>query len=142
VFKINIKIKLKAIRSVLIIAGLCFMVFSLMGPQRFQGFAEVKKTGMDIYVLIDTSKSMLVEDVQPNRISRAKKIIENILNNLKGDRIGFIPFSSGAYIQMPLTDDYQLAGMFLDVIDTNMIGGGGTNIGAAISLANDSFKRT
>lgn len=136
------KTKFKVIRIILIVTGLCFMVFSLLGPQVFQGYTEVKKTGRDIYVLIDTSNSMLVEDIQPNRISRAKKIIEGILDNLKGDRIGIIPFSSGAYVQMPLTDDYQMARMFTDVIDTNMIGGGGTNIGTAIKLAADSFQRT
>jgi Ca-activated chloride channel family protein len=136
------RMQFKVIRIILIVTGLCFMAFSLAGPQIFQGYTEVKKTGKDIYVLIDTSNSMLVEDVQPNRISRAKKVIEGILDNLKGDRIGFIPFSSGSYIQMPLTDDYQLARMFLEVIDTNMIGGGGTNIGTAIKLAADSFQRT
>jgi Ca-activated chloride channel family protein len=140
--RISTRIRFKVSRVLFITLGLCLMVFSLLGPQSFQGFTEVKKTGMDIYVLIDTSKSMLVEDIKPNRISRAKKIIEGIIDNLKGDRIGFIPFSSDAYIQMPLTDDYRLAKMFLDVVDTDMIGGGGTNIGAAIKLANDSFQRT
>ena len=93
-------------------------------------------------MLIDTSKSMLTEDVQPNRIERAKKITEDIIDRLEGDRIGFIPYSSAAYIQMPLTDDYDLAKMFLEVIDTDMIGGGGTNVGTAIKLASESFNRT
>ena len=85
---------------------------------------------------------MLVKDIEPDRISRAKKIIGSIIDNLNGDRIGFIPFSSDAYIQMPLTDDYQVARMFLDVIDTDMIGGGGTDIGAGLNLAANSFDRT
>jgi len=93
-------------------------------------------------VLIDTSKSMLVTDIAPDRITVAKRIVANLLDNLNGDRVGFIPFSSDAYIQLPLTDDYQLARMFLDVIDTEMISGGGTNLAAAVKLANDSFKRT
>jgi Ca-activated chloride channel family protein len=140
--KINIKIKCKHTRMVTLILGLSLVFFSLLGPQTLKGFDEVERTGLDIYVLIDTSNSMLVEDIKPNRMSRAKKMIEEIIDNLDGDRIGFIPFSSAAYIQMPLTDDYQLAKMFLDVIDTDMIGGGGTNIGSAIQLAADSFKRT
>ncbi len=142
VMKVKIKIPFKVLRSILITLGLSLMVVALMGPQIFMGYAEVSKKGMDIYVLIDTSKSMLVEDIQPNRLSRAKKIIEGIIDNLKGDRIGFIPFSQNAYVQMPLTDDYQLARMFLDVVDTEMIAGGGTNIAAAIKLADSSFKRT
>jgi len=118
------------------------MVFSLLGPQVFAGYTEVSKTGLNIYVLMDTSKSMLVTDIKPDRITIAKKIIDNLLDNLDGDRIGYIPFASDAYIQMPLTDDYQLARMFLKVMDTDMISGGGTNIAEAIRLAIDSFKRT
>jgi len=133
--------RFQALRSALIAAGLGLIVFSLMGPQRFSGYAQIRKTGMDIYVLMDTSKSMLVSDVAPDRLTHAKKFVENLLDNLEGDRIGFIPFASDAYIQMPLTDDYQLARMFLDVIDTDMIGGGGTNIAAAIRLAAASFDR-
>lgn len=138
--KIDLKIRFKNTRNILILLGMALMFFSLLGPKLFIGFAETTKEGLDIYVLIDTSKSMLVEDIQPNRITRAKKIIENLIDKLEGDRIGFIPFSSDAYVQMPLTDDYQLARMFLDVIDTDMISGGGTNIAAAINLADKSFK--
>ncbi|QGQ95656.1 VWA domain-containing protein [Paenibacillus psychroresistens] len=134
--------RFKFTRIVLSVLALVFMVFSLMGPQILKGNTEVSKTGLDIYFLIDTSTSMLVQDIEPDRISRAKKIIESLISNLKGDRIGFIPFSSSAYVQMPLTDDYQMAGMYLDVMDTQMIGGGGTDIGAAINLANRSFERT
>ena len=142
VLKINSKIDFKVIRIVLMTLGLGLMVFSLLGPQTFKGFTEVNRKGLDIYVLIDTSKSMLAEDIKPNRISRAQKIVEDLIDNLDGDRIGFIPFSSAAYIQMPLTDDYQLAKMFLKVIDTDMIGGGGSNVGTAIKLADKSFDQT
>ncbi|NLL04822.1 MAG: VWA domain-containing protein [Clostridiaceae bacterium] len=140
--RLNIKTvpKYSVIRSILAILALCLIFISLLGPQRFMGVTKVHKEGLDIYVLIDTSKSMLVDDIKPDRLSRAKKIVEGIIAKLDGDRIGFIPFSSAAYIQMPLTDDYQLARMFLDVIDTDMIGGGGTNVGTALSLAQKSFN--
>ena len=134
--------RFKILRAALLGVGLCLMVFAIMGPQVFAGYREVNKTGMDIYLLMDTSKSMLVSDIAPDRMTVAKKIAGNLLDNLEGDRIGFIPFASNAYIQMPLTDDYQLARMFLEVMDTDMIGGGGTNLAAAIKLANDSFERT
>ena len=139
---LDIKIRLKALRAVILCAGLGLMVFSLLGPQSFTGYSEVAKIGVNIYVLMDTSKSMLVSDIKPDRITIAKKIVENLLDNLEGDRIGFIPFASDAYIQMPLTDDYQIARMFLKVMDTDMISGGGTNLAAAIRLAKDSFERT
>jgi Ca-activated chloride channel family protein len=136
------KTRFKALRTALLGAALALMVFALLGPQIFKGYSELSKTSMDIYVLMDTSKSMLVTDINPDRITVAKKITENLLDNLSGDRIGFIPFASAAYIQMPLTDDYQLARMFIDAMDTDMISGGGTNLAAAIKLANDSFERT
>lgn len=134
--------KYRILRSVLSVLGLGLILISLLGPQSLIGVTKVHKEGLDIYFLIDTSNSMLVEDVKPNRISMAKNIIESIIDKLEGDRIGFIPFSSAAYIQMPLTDDYQLARMFLEVIDTDMIGGGGTNIGTALNLAQKSFNNT
>ncbi len=139
--RINTRERFVWLRIVCMALGLGLIFFSLLGPQVFEGFTEVEKTGLDIYVLIDTSKSMLTEDIKPNRLSRAQKIVESLLDSLDGDRIGFIPYSSSAYVQMPLTDDYDLARMFLDVIDTELIGGGGTNAGAAISLANASFDR-
>ena len=134
-------IRWKALRIGLLCLGLGLMVFSLTGPQVFIGYSEAGKAGADIYVLMDTSKSMLANDVAPDRLSVAKKIVESLLDHLDGDRIGFIPFASDAYIQMPLTDDYQLARMFLNVMDTDMISGGGTNLAAAIRLADDSFAR-
>lgn len=140
--KLNIPMKFKLIRILLASLGLGLIIFSLLGPMTLKGFTEVNRNGLDVYILLDTSKSMLVEDIKPNRISRAQKIIENIIDNLNGDRIGFIPYSSAAYIQMPLTDDYDLARMFLKVVDTDMIGGGGSNVGTAIKLSNESFDRT
>jgi len=140
--KLNIAIKHKALRIVLTSLGLLLIGFALLGPQILQGYTEVERNGLDIYFMVDTSKSMLVEDIKPDRMSRAKKVIETILDNLNGDRIGYIPFTSSAYIQMPLTDDYQLAKMFLDVVDTDMISGNGTNIGSAIKLAANSFEKT
>lgn len=137
--RLTFKVRLKALRTLLLFLSLGLMAFSLIGPQAFVGYSQAQKTGIDIYVLMDTSKSMLVQDIMPDRISIAKKIISDLLDQLEGDRIGFIPFASDAYIQMPLTDDYPLARMFLDVMDTDMISGGGTNLASAIRLANASF---
>ena len=85
---------------------------------------------------------MLTKDIYPNRIERAKTIAKNIILNLKGDKVGIIPFSDSAYIQMPLTDDYKIAENFINVIDTNLLSGGGTNIFEGLSIANKSFKET
>jgi len=133
---------MKAVRSAAVCLGLGLIFFSLLGPQIFAGYTEVSKVGMDIYILMDTSKSMLTADIKPDRLTVAKRTAEYIIDNLHGDRVGFIPFASDAYIQMPLTDDYHIAKMFLGVMDTEMIGGGGTNLATAIRLAEKSFQRT
>ena len=140
--KLKIRLRFKLLRIIFLLLGLVMTVFSLVGPQMQKGLTEVESNGLDIYVLFDTSKSMLTDDIKPDRISSAKKVLEELIDNLEGDRIGFIPFTSSSYIQMPLTDDYQLARMFLDVIDTDMISGSGTDIGSAIELASKSFEHT
>lgn len=140
--RLGLTMKYEKLRIAIMFLGLVTICIALLGPQKLAGTMEVKRESLDIYVLLDTSKSMLVEDTVPNRLEREKQIVSNILDELDGDRIGFIPFSSSAYIQMPLTDDYNMAKMFLDVVDTDMIGGGGSDVGKAIKLAYDSFERT
>lgn len=138
-FKLSFNPKFKLLRFLSLFLGLALISISLLGPMTEIGMTEVKSSGLDIYVLIDTSKSMLVEDVLPSRIEKAKTLVEDLLNQLDGDRVGFIPFASTAYIQMPLTDDYDLARMFVDVIDTDMISGGGSNVAKALEVAKSSF---
>ncbi len=122
--------------------GLLCIVLALMAPVQNEGIIEEDSQALDIYVLLDTSKSMLTQDILPSRIERAKLMINSLLEELEGDRIGIIPFSSTAYIQMPLTDDYGMAKLFVDVIDTDMISGGGTDLFKAINLAHQSFEVT
>lgn len=137
--KIEAKTLAEKVRIGLMVLGLVVIGLAIMAPVRLDGTISVKKEGLDMYILLDTSKSMLVEDMAPNRLEREKEIVEGILDQLSGDRVGFIPFSSSAYVQMPLTNDYNMASMFLEVVDTNMIGGGGSDVGAAIELAIKSF---
>lgn len=138
----GLEYKFKILKPTLVVLGLGLIVCSLLGPQVLKGYQKVEQKGLDIYIAIDTSQSMLARDVKPSRLQRAKKGIEELIDSLDGDRVGFIPFSSDAYIQMPLTNDYHLAKMFLEVIDTGMIAGGGTDIASAIKLAKNSFDRS
>lgn len=118
-----------------------FLVFvSLLSPEKFVEKKIVDRNANNIYILMDTSRSMLTEDVYPNRIERAKKIAKNIISKLNGDKVGIIPFSDSAYIQMPLTDDYTIGENFINVIDTNLLSGGGTNIFQGLFIANNSFE--
>ena len=134
--------KINFLKIFFITAGTILVCISLLSPQKLIEEKEVERKGNSIYILMDTSRSMLTKDIYPNRIERAKTIAKNIILNLKGDKVGIIPFSDSAYIQMPLTDDYKIAENFINVIDTNLLSGGGTNIFEGLSIANKSFEET
>lgn len=134
--------KINFFKIFFITTGTILVCISLLSPQKLIEEKEVERKGNSIYILMDTSRSMLTKDIYPNRIERAKTIAKNIILNLKGDKVGIIPFSDSAYIQMPLTDDYKIAENFINVIDTNLLSGGGTNIFESLSIANKSFEET
>lgn len=120
-----------------------FLVFlALLSPQKLKDEEKVEVKGSDIYILMDISKSMLAKDAYPNRLELSKKELKEILSNLKGDRVGIIPFSDSAYVQMPLTDDYFMALNYIDAIDSKLISGGGTQLLEALKLADSSFQKT
>jgi len=141
-FKIQTGKYKKLLNNSLMAIGLLLIAFSAVGPKTVDEKITVTKDSLDMYILMDVSKSMLVEDVAPNRLEQEKQLVKTMISGLDGQRIGFIPFASSAYIQMPLTDDYDLATMFLDVVDTDMLGGGGSNIEDGIELALESFDRS
>ena len=116
------------IKTILLTLGAIMVVIALLSPQKLLDEDTVEVKGLNIYALIDTSRSMMTEDVYPNRLEAAKRTLENLLQGLKGDRIGFIPFSDSAYIQMPLTDDYSIGKNYINALDTNLISGGGTEL--------------
>lgn len=124
--------------AVLSLAFLLFIV-ALSRPQFGKKVVELKKTGIDLIIAVDTSLSMLAEDMKPNRLERAKMEISNLLDMLRGDQIGIVVFSGEAYTQCPLTLDYNAARMFLEIIDANSVSKPGTNLGRAISQAMDSY---
>ena len=134
--------KINFLKIFFITIGTILVCISLLSPQKLIEEKEVERKGNSIYILMDTSRSMLTKDIYPNRIERAKTIAKNIILNLKGDKVGIIPFSDSAYIQMPLTDDYKIAENFINVIDTNLLSGGGTNIFEGLFIANKSFEET
>ena len=134
--------KINFLKIFFINIGTILVCISLLSPQKLIKEKEVERKGNNIYILMDTSRSMLTKDIYPNRIERAKTIAKNIILNLKGDKVGIIPFSDSAYIQMPLTDDYKIAENFINVIDTNLLSSGGTNIFEGLSIANKSFEET
>lgn len=130
--------KLKAF--LLILAFLMFVV-ALIRPKWGFHWEEVKRKGVDIIVALDVSKSMLAQDVSPNRLERAKREIIDLLELMEGDRVGLIAFAGTSFLQGPLTLDYGAIRIFLDELDTELIPIPGTDIDHAISLAIKSFNQ-
>lgn len=134
-------IKKQKIKSCLLVVALFFLILGLSGPQIGSKMVEVKRRGIDIIIAIDCSSSMLAEDIKPNRLERAKYELSSLIDKLKADRVGIIAFAGTAFLQSPLTLDYNAAKMLLDIIDTNLIPHPGTAIGSAIRLAIKSFSQ-
>lgn len=128
--------KAKALLTILVV---CFIAAALIGPRWGFRWQETKRQGIDILVAIDTSKSMLTQDVKPNRLERAKLAVKDLLGLLTGDRIGLISFAGTAFVQCPLTLDYGAFALTLNRIDTTTIPRGGTNLASAILTAMEAF---
>lgn len=123
----------------LVIIAHSLLIIAAANPQVGTKMTEVKQTGIDVFILLDVSYSMMAEDIKPNRLEKAKFQISNLIQKLRGDRIGLVIFSGEAYIQIPLTTDYSAANLFLSAVDVNSVPQPGTAIASAINLAAKSF---
>ncbi len=129
----------RSLKSVLLVSAAAFLVVALADPQIGTRLEEVKQQGVDIFIALDVSLSMKAEDIKPNRLEKAKLEIRNLIDRLRGDRIGLIVFAGEAYTQFPLTTDYSAANLFLDVVDVDVVPVPGTSLSAAIERAMESF---
>jgi len=120
--------------------ALTMLLIALANPRVGTKIEEVKQVGIDVYILLDVSKSMLAGDIKPSRLEKAKYEISRLIQRLKGDRIGLIVFAGQAYVQFPLTSDYSAANLFLNAVDVNSVPQPGTAISPALELALSSFK--
>lgn len=126
--------------SLLWLAAFLFGLIALARPQWGFHFDEVRRRGLDIIIALDTSKSMLTEDIKPNRLQQAKWGIRDLLQKLHGDRVGLVTFAGSAFLQCPLSMDYAAFLMSLDDVYAGIIPRGGTAIGKAIEKALESFE--
>lgn len=127
------------LKFALILIAIALLIIAYANPQVGTKMQEVKQTGIDVYILLDVSRSMQAEDIKPNRLEKAKFQISSLIQKLRGDRIGMVIFSGDAYIQFPLTTDYSAANLFLSAVDFNSVPQPGTAIAAAIDMAAQSF---
>ncbi len=123
----------------LIMMGAAFLILALANPQEGSKMVKGERIGSDIAICLDISNSMMAEDIQPNRLERSKRTINNLLSALGSDRISLVVFAGSSFIQMPLTNDYSAVKLFLDQIDCNLISAQGTAIGDAIEKGMETF---
>ena len=124
---------------VLAMAVVCFCI-ALVNPKVGTKLETVTREGVDIVFAIDVSKSMLAEDVAPNRLEKAQQLTAQIINNLVSDRVGIIAYAGKAVPQLPITTDYAAAKMFLQNMNTDMLSSQGTAIDEAIQLSRAYFN--
>jgi Ca-activated chloride channel family protein len=124
----------------LILAISCFII-ALANPKIGTKVETVKRQGVDIVFALDVSKSMLAEDIAPNRLEKGKQIISETLNKLVSDRVGIIGYAGSAFPQLPITTDYGAAKTFLQAMNTDMVSSQGTAVADAIDMASTYFDR-
>jgi len=129
----------QVLRSACLLAAMGFMVLAWAGPRWGSHYQEVRRKGVDMIIALDVSRSMLVEDVAPNRIERAKREISDLIRVLEGDRVGLVAFAGAAFTHCPLTLDYGAMTLFLTSLTPDMAPSPGTDLGAAIDHAISSF---
>jgi Ca-activated chloride channel family protein len=124
-------------KKALVLIGFGLLVISLARPAWNLQKTTIKRTGRDIVFVLDVSKSMLAEDLAPNRLERAKLAIGDVVNTLQGDRVGLVVFAGSTAVKCPMTLDYGFFRMMLESVSTNSIDRGGTMIGDALRTVLD-----
>jgi Ca-activated chloride channel family protein len=130
----------KLVKRILLTLGVAFVFIALARPQAGFEFQETHRKGLELLFAVDTSKSMLAQDVKPDRLTRAKLAVTDLIAKLNGDGVGLIAFAGSSFLQCPVTLDYDAFRESLDVLDVNVIPKGGTDIAAAVHEAEAVFK--
>jgi Ca-activated chloride channel family protein len=127
-------------KFILAVAAFVFGTFALANLRKPQGSTVINRSGIDVMIALDVSKSMIANDVSPNRLERAKQIVSKIIDKLPDDRIGLVVFAGKAYLQMPLTIDHPAAKMYLSSITTDVVPTQGTVIADALKMCYSAFN--
>jgi Ca-activated chloride channel family protein len=128
------------LKHILLLLGFTFVLVGASNPQWGTKKEKVKTQSADIFIAFDISQSMMAQDISPSRLERAKRFTEKLIQNLRGDRVGLIYFAGDAYLQMPLTNDYAAAELFVKSANPNLAGTQGTAIDEAIDLAMRAYE--
>ena len=136
----NSSIFKSVVKLVFLLLGITFLIISLVNPKMGTKLKTVKREGVDIVFALDVSKSMLAEDIAPNRLEKAKQIISKTIDRLGSDRVGIIIYAGNAYPLLPITTDHAAANMFLQNANPDMVSSQGTDINGALELAKTYYN--
>jgi Ca-activated chloride channel homolog len=135
----SLNVQGRYLKYALWVGALTLLLVALARPQWGETRISAPQKGVQVMTALDVSKSMLAQDLKPNRLERAKMEITELMNHLKGDEIGLVPFSGASFILFPLTSDYNTARSFLETAKPGIVSRGGTAIGEAIRTAMTGF---
>ena len=138
----GVKIGRHTTKFILIITSILFAIIGLMNLRKSDSESTIERKGIDLIFALDVSKSMLAEDSKPNRLEKAKQLINAIINKMNNNRIGLVVFAGYSYLQVPITIDYGAAKMLLDATNPSLIPTQGTVLSEAIELSTESFTNT
>ena len=128
------------LKFVVLTLAIAFIIIALINPKIGTKLETVRSEGIDIVFAVDVSKSMLAEDIAPNRLEKSRQLVSQIINSLVSDRIGIIAYAGKAFPQLPITTDYAAGKLFLQGLNTDMISSQGTAISEAIELSRGYFS--
>jgi Ca-activated chloride channel family protein len=129
-----------ALKYFLVVAALALAVLGVANLRKPGGKDNISRKGLDVMIALDVSKSMLAEDLKPNRLERAKQLVIKLMEQLKNDRVGLVLFAGRAYLQMPLTTDHAAARMYVSTSNPSSVPTQGTVIGEALKLCGAAFN--
>ena len=132
---------IRIIKQTLMSLAIACLILTVANPQVGTRLEEVKREGIDLFVVLDVSLSMKAEDIRPSRLEKAKLDVSDLLKKLSGDRVGMVVFAGDAFVQFPLTADYAAADLFISAIDVDAVPVPGTMIGSGIEVALKSFTK-
>jgi Ca-activated chloride channel family protein len=130
----------RSLKQSFLLLSLAFLILSAANPQVGTRLEEIKREGIDLFVVLDVSLSMKAEDIKPSRLEKAKRDVSELLKKLSGDRVGLIVFAGDSFVQFPLTADYAAADLFISAVDVTSVPTPGTMIGLALERAMKSFS--
>ncbi len=130
---------LDRLKGGLILATVFFLVLAIARPQWGEKTEEVVRSGVDVFIAVDTSLSMAATDIVPSRMEKARHLAAALTERLQGNRVGLIVFAGSAFVQCPLTLDDGAVRIFLDAVGTGVVPEAGTNVASAIDAARRGF---